>query len=184
MESHIIEFLRGDKTDLKGRKLIHLQSLSDEQIERSHDVIQWMFPTDLPSQHSPTAPVLTNVDILIMRSDPDILTNIQMSLMRMIWFFENNEFWLTQKNHNYKRITRILRCLWLVGLKHDYVCLQKALDDVFIENADIIGEEAYLFWKQANNDEFIKTAHEQCKKKRATFRKETKKDWEEEFKYV
>jgi len=50
----------------------------------------------------------------------------------------------------------MLRCLWLADLKHDYVCLQKALDECFVDYPDIIGEETYLYWKNANNDEFMK----------------------------
>jgi hypothetical protein len=44
----------------------------------------------------------------------------------------------------------------LAGRKHDYVSLQKALDDVFTSNYEIIGEETFLYWKNANNDKFMK----------------------------
>ena len=159
MPSQIVKFLRDEGKDYKGRTLYEMQTLPDYKLERTHDVIQWMFPTDLPSKHDPNAPVLTEEDIAVMKNDLMVQASIQTSLTRMIWFFEKNDYWITQRNHNFLRITRILRCLWLVGLKHDYVCLQKALDDIYTDYPDIIGEETFLFWKSANNDEFMKGEH-------------------------
>lgn len=156
MASRIINFLRGDAKDYKGRVLRQMQFLPNNKMEREHDVIQWMFPSDIPSKHYQEAPVLSDEDIATMKVDSIIQAAIHMSLTRMIWFYEKDDYWITQKNHNFLRITRILRCLWLAGMKHDYVSLQKALDDVFIEYADIIGEETYVYWKNANNDEFMK----------------------------
>lgn len=156
MPSRIIRFLRGDQRDTQGRCLKDMHDMPDWKLERCHDVVQWMFPTDIPSAHYPDAPVLTEEDIAIMKLDPHIQAIIQLSLTRMVDFYEKNDYWITQKNHNFLRLTRILRCLWLAGLKHDYVSLQKALDDVFIDYPDIIGEETYLYWKNANNDEFMK----------------------------
>ena len=156
MPSRIIRFLRGDQRDTQGRTLKEMHDLPDWKLERTHDVIQWMFPTDIASQHSEGAPVLTAQDIVAIKNDPHIQAIIQLSLTRMVEFYEKNDYWITQKNHNFLRLTRILRCLWLAGLKHDYVSLQKALDDVFIDYPDIVGEETYLYWKNANNDEFMK----------------------------
>lgn len=156
MPSRIIRFLRGDQRDTQGRCLKDMHDLPDWKLERCHDVVQWMFPTDIPSAHYPDAPVLTAEDIAIIQNDGHIKAIIQLSLTRMVEFYEKNDYWITQKNHNFLRLTRILRCLWLAGLKHDYVSLQKALDDVFIDYPDIVGEETYLYWKNANNDEFIK----------------------------
>ena len=156
MTSRIINFLRGSATDYLARKLTELQNLPDHQLERCHNVVQWMFPTDIPSKFYQDAPVLTPEDIETIQNDLVIQGAIQLSLTRMIWFYQANNYWLTQKNHNYLRITRILRCLWLANLKHDYVSMQKVLDDIFIDYPDIIGEETYLYWKNANNDIFLK----------------------------
>ena len=156
MTSRIINFLRGSATDYLARKLTELQNLPDHQLERCHNVVQWMFPTDIPSKFYQDAPVLTPEDIETIQNDLVIQGAIQLSLTRMIWFYQANDYWLTQKNHNYLRITRILRCLWLANLKHDYVSMQTVLDDIFIDYPDIIGEETYLYWKNANNDIFLK----------------------------
>ena len=156
MPSRIVRFLRGDQRDTQNRCIKDMHDMPDWKIERTHDIIQWMFPTDIPSKHQPDAPVLTAEDIEAIKKDEHIKAIIQLSLTRMILYYEKDNYWITQKNHNFLRLTRILRCLWLVGFKHDYVCLQKALDEVFIDYPDIIGEETYLYWKNANNDEFMK----------------------------
>jgi hypothetical protein len=156
MPSDVIKFLRSEGRDHKCRTLIGLLAMNDAELEKSHDVIQWLFPSDLPSMYAPFAPVLTAEDIETMKTDEIVQAALKMCLERMIHFYENSNHWITLHNHNYKRITRMLRCLWLAGLKHDYVSLSKALDDVFIENPDTVGEETYLYWKNANNDFFMK----------------------------
>lgn len=72
MPSHIIRFLRDEVKDYKGRTLAEMQLLPDYKLDHSHDVIQWMFPTDIPSKHFPNAPVLTDEDITLIKADPII----------------------------------------------------------------------------------------------------------------
>jgi hypothetical protein len=159
MPSHIIKFLRDESKDNRGRTLFEMQSLPDYKLSQSNDIIQWMFPTDIPSKRHPNTPVLTEEDIEIIKKDPIIQSAIQTSLARMIWFYEKNDYWITMKNHNFLRITRILRCLWLAGMKHDYVCFQKTLDDIYSDYHDIISEETFYYWKNANNKEFLEKGY-------------------------
>ncbi len=155
MDSHIILFLKGKCPDYKGRTLIQLRCMSHYKLEKSHDVIQWMFPTDIPSEHCLNAPVLTDEDIETIKKDKVIQANIKLSLDRMVRFYEKNDVWITIQNHNFLRITRILRCLWLAGLTHEYVCVQKVLDDIYHDYAYIIGEDTLFYWKAANDKEFL-----------------------------
>ena len=160
MLSRIIKFLRDEAKDYKGRTLWEMQCLSDYKIDRSNDVIRWMFPIDIPSKLYPdVAPVLTKEDVERMEKDQIVQSAIQTSLTRMIVFYEHNDYWVTMRNHNFPRITRILRCLWLAGMKHDYVCLQKALDEVYTEYPDIIEEETFYYWKNANNKDFLEKGY-------------------------
>ena len=55
----------------------------------------------------------------------------------------------------YITIARILRCLWLAKMKHDYVLFQRSLDGAFVQFPHCIGEETYFYWKMMNNDEFF-----------------------------
>lgn len=156
-QSQIIKFLRGDIRNFKGMFLGDMQKLPDYKLERANDVIPWMFPTDIASKYDIGAPLLSPNDILAIKADEIVLRNIQLSLNRMIEFYERNDYWITQRNHNYLRITRILRCLWLAGLIHDYVCLSRCLDDLFVEHHDLIGENTYNYWKHADDDHFMRT---------------------------
>jgi len=155
MPSQIIQFLSNKGYDHKGRMLNQIRALPDWRLEREHDVVQWMFPTDIPSKHFDGAPILTDEDIGHMKDVPLVQDHLQQSLERMIRFYEKNDYWITQKNHNFLRLTRILRCLWLAGRVHDYVCLSRVLDNIYDEYCDIIGPETFLYWKSANNKDFL-----------------------------
>ena len=48
----IIAFLSNDGEDFKGRRLSDIWSMSDQEIEATHDFIQIVFPLDEPSQSS------------------------------------------------------------------------------------------------------------------------------------
>ena len=157
MASQIIKFLRDEARDYEGRTLFQLQMLPDYKINQSLGVIQWMFPIDIPSKRFVSAPVLTAEDIAIMKTDITVKESIQTNLTRMIWYYEKDDYWITQKNHHFLNITRILRCLWLTCLTHDYVCLQRVLDEIFVDYTEIVGEETFFYWKNANNDEFMKS---------------------------
>lgn len=151
----VIDFLNGKGTDFKGRMLRSMVDASDDELEQSHDYIQWMFPSDISSKHSEYAPVLTAGQVARLRNDNEALQNIELSLLRMLQFY-SNEDWVTPRNHNFLRITRILRCLWLAGLVERYHQFQTALDRIYAKHSDIIGERTYQFWKNANNDDFFK----------------------------
>lgn len=167
MPSTIVQFLSGYGKDHKGRGLAEIRISPDWKLEREHDYIQWMFPSDIESDFFNGAPVLTDDDIIFIKNSPTIQEQIGLSLARMIEFYEKNDYWITQKNHNFLRLTRILRFLWLAGRKHDYVCLQKVLDDIFGEFPEVIGSETFYFWKNANNREFLLKKKDE-KQKRAS----------------
>ena len=155
MSSSIILFLSGHGFDHKGRLISQIRSFPDWMIEREHDIIQWLFPSDIHSNFFNKAPVLTDIDIVMMKKSFIIQENLKMSLDRMIAFYAKDDYWIVPHNHNFLRITRILRCLWLAGRVHDYVCLSRVLDDIYIEYSDIISEETFLYWKNANNKDFL-----------------------------
>lgn len=105
-------------------------SMSDAEMEDRHDFIQWMFPLDTPSQFNLQAPILTLESAERFRTDPEIQMNLRRSLGRFLSFLGIEEdgkggYRLARNpdnvwgsfNHNHLRITRVLRCLGLTGLK-------------------------------------------------------------------
>lgn len=155
MPSMIVQFLAGYGKDHKGRTLPEIRISPNWKLEREHDFIQWMFPSDIQSEFFDKAPVLMPDDIAFIRMSPTIQEQIGLSLTRMMEFYEKDDYWITQKNHNFLRLTRILRFLWLANKKHEYVCLSKILDDIYTDYFDVIGEETFYFWKNANNKDFL-----------------------------
>jgi len=64
-------------------------------------------------------------------------------------FSEKAKNWLNLGNHNYRRITRILKSLSLHGLNADAKGFFQALQKVYDKHADQIGEEAFGKWTKA-----------------------------------
>ncbi len=155
MPSNIVQFLTGRGFDHKGRKLNQIRAMGDDKFESEHDFIQWMFPSDIPSKSFPDAPVLTDEDITEIKENDEIQIHLQLSVDRIKRFYGANDNWITKHNHNFLRLTRILRFLWLAGRTHDYVCIQKILDLIYIDYEEIIGDDTFRYWKNANDKDFL-----------------------------
>jgi hypothetical protein len=144
----IIPYLRGDKPDMYGRWLTDVLRWSDAKWEHSHDVIQWVFPLNEPSNYNEEAPVLTDFDIEIIQGDEQIKANLIRSLNRYLLFLENPQ-WITPHNHNFLRITRVLKCLKLAGLEDARKSFKEYLEVIYSRHENIIGLTTIQFWRNA-----------------------------------
>lgn len=114
--SAIVTFLEGEGRDGRGRTLSDLLAFGDEDMERHHDYIQWLFPLGTPSRAVPGSPVLSTADIAAIRASPACQRNLAQATARMIRFYAENDHWLVPFDHNHLRITRIVTALrTLVG---------------------------------------------------------------------
>jgi hypothetical protein len=145
--SAIIEFLKGTGADDKGRKLDDILALSDAQLEYSHDIIQWLFPLNERSMHNWDAPVLTEADLVELKTE-EVRQGILKAFDRFTRFY-NNPQWLTPHNHNYLRLTRMLKCLGLAGLEKEKSSLRKALNVIYMQHNKVIGETTKKYWDEA-----------------------------------
>ncbi len=82
--SRLTEFYRGNDSDIEKRTLAALWAYPDEELESTHDFIQWMFPLREPSGFNVNAPLLTDADITEFRSDPKLRENLLRS-SRSFW---------------------------------------------------------------------------------------------------
>lgn len=114
-EHDVYAFLSSTGTDYKGRTYTEIINQDDLWLERTHDYIQCIFPTDEPSAYV-SSPIVSIDEAKNMATDPVVTNNLRDGLRRMREFYEKNDHWLTPENHNYKRISRILRCLTIFGL--------------------------------------------------------------------
>lgn len=146
-------FLSGDSPDSEGRLLNDILRWPDERLERIHDFIQWMFPLTEPSPVNPQAPVLDAETIAEILAQPQLQANVRRSYERMRRFYQDSRSWVMAGNHNHLRITRILKCLRLLGLDAE-------AKEFFDWLATIYGEErrkprpgisirGFEFWRNA-----------------------------------
>ena len=57
--------------------------------------------------------------------------------------------WVTPGNHNFLRLTRILKSLMLFGMKQEAITLELFLEGLYESNKNIITEETLNFWMEA-----------------------------------
>lgn len=114
----IIAFYSHQGTDHKGRTLKQIWNFSDEQLEKEHDYIQWLFPTTVPSKYNAVAPLLTSEIICEFCESDEMVANLIVSSFIFERFLKLDElapFWTKRQNgrdnHNCLRISRIIASL-------------------------------------------------------------------------
>lgn len=167
--SPLIPFYRGQRPDNRGRFLSDVQHQSLEDLEDVHDYIQWMFPLPEPSSANAEAPILTRQDIEEFARDEGLREELLKSFEIMLAFYglqlrrvddrilivtapsfcARSEVWLTPHNHNFLRMTRILRSLNTLGCRPYARALFEALQDLYARHSSIIGSETFRYWQQA-----------------------------------
>jgi hypothetical protein len=171
----IIGFYSGTEPDHRGRYVQEIQAWPDDQLETAHDYIQWLFPLSEKSGFNVAAPVLTRESIQEFRTQPDLQQKLRGSFLRMMTFygFETRfgkqitvtrapnfaakaSGWLSPGNHNHLRITRILRCLTVLGLEAEakafFGCLSEIYEGEQNKTLPALSDETMLHWRKAVGD--------------------------------
>ena len=170
MSDAILEFFRHEKPDSSGRMLRDILAWDDDELEYTHDYIQWLFPNVDPSMFNPDAPTLTRETIAAFSKDSSLRNQLAINFDRMARFYgfdvthadehstvvpaanfnEQTANWLHARNHNLLRITRILKCLTILGQPELARAFFNALDLLYKSKSGIeIGETTFLYWKNA-----------------------------------
>ncbi len=168
-DSALVAFYRGDGRDHRGRLLSHILGFGPDELERHHDYIQWLFPLPEPSGANPSAPLLSKDDIGAFKSDESLREALIESLQLMLQFYgfhlvtrgahveimrganfdERSRVWLSHGNHNFLRISRMLRSMSLLGSSEHAQALLKRLEQVYAGHIPIIGTTTMGFWRRA-----------------------------------
>ncbi|HMF15157.1 MAG TPA: opioid growth factor receptor-related protein [Gemmataceae bacterium] len=164
--SRLLDFYRGRATDNEGRWLRDLWDWDDDALESVHDFIQWLFPLPEPSQFNPNAPLLTPADVAAFRADASLRANLRRSFERILSFLgfaerpdesiaegpnfaaRTADVWCVP-NHNWLRITRILRCLTLLGLEAEARALYACLNGFYQSRKFPIPDSTFRYWSAA-----------------------------------
>ena len=165
--SQLIDFYSGHGTDHRGRTLDEILSWDDERLESVHDYIQWLFPLAEPSRFNPHAPLLTGEDRAEFQRRTDLQANVLRALARKLAFYGFSvdepaggpvsvapiaavrRRWLSPGDHNYLRITRILTSLRLLGFEEYARAFFAALEALYNEQPETIGETTFGYWRHA-----------------------------------
>jgi hypothetical protein len=168
--SKIVDFYIGSGTDHKLRSWSEIVSQNDNWLESEHDFIQWLFPLKEPSEFSKFAPLLTDEDISILKMERLFKKRMVTSFFIMMSFFgldpktindelklqkdssffkERSKVWLSLNNHNYMRITRILKSLCLFGLNKYAEAFMECLLDLKKEFDSDISMTNIEYWMEA-----------------------------------
>ncbi|KAH0542806.1 hypothetical protein FGG08_002854 [Glutinoglossum americanum] len=127
--------------DHKGRTLDLILGWPDSRLEASHNYIQVLFPIPEPSPFNRAAPLIDRETFEAFRARPELRARLKKSFHRFINFlgFEFAQtstdldphlepgdnivasmgYWFYPVNHNHLRITRVLRCLRILGLENE-----------------------------------------------------------------
>lgn len=161
----ILEFYQGQPND-KEVKLEDIWEWDDSTLESRHDFIQWLFPIDSKSQFNASSPPTNLATREEFQKDSRLQKKMCTSFKTMLKFygFELNRSgnvvkasnfanraknWLNRGNHNHLRISRILRSLSLHGMKTEAREFLDALNVVYQESLDKIGDQTYQYWQSA-----------------------------------
>jgi hypothetical protein len=147
--SEITSFLSGTGTDHRGRKLHDIVQFDDNELEATHDYIQWLFPIPERSAFNFLAPVLTSGDIEELRRNPDALDNLRAAAERMLEFYRRNDRWLGVTDHNHLRISRIIRSLRLIVGHPEARRFYDAIMKRVSSTGSPVSANVLAFWRRA-----------------------------------
>jgi hypothetical protein len=166
----ILAFYQGQSADSEGRMLENIWSWDYQELEYTHDYIQWLFPLKEKSRFNRNAPILNEQVIEAFRTSEKLRANLIKSLNVMLQFYglqchqlnetdieitKSEEYqarkldWIEQGNHNYLRLTRILTSLKLLGLENYAQALFKCLNKIYLEEGENIGSQTYIYWTKS-----------------------------------
>jgi hypothetical protein len=164
--SRLLDFYRGTGADRSGRRLADLWAWDDERLESVHDFIQWLFPLPEASRFNWSAPILTDADIAAFKSETALQANLRRSFARILPFLgfaqaddgsvidgphfaaRRGDVW-DAPNHNWLRITRIIRSLLLLGLERESRALYDRLRTMYESGTYPIGVDTFRYWTDA-----------------------------------
>ena len=144
----LLRFYAGTGIDDRGRRIDEIWSFSRDELERVHDYIQWLFPLDEPSAFNPRAPLLDAATIERFRTDARLRENVERSLDVMRAFYASED-WITPHNHNFLRLTRILKSLSLLGFDERAAELLSWLEEIYTRHSSSIGTTTLEYWRAA-----------------------------------
>lgn len=164
--SQLLDFYRGAGVDARGRRLEQIWAWSDADLEAVHDFIQWLFPLPERSAYNPNAPLLSDEEIAAFAADESLRGRLLRSYERFLAFAgllrrpdgsvadgpnlarREPDVW-QGFNHNWLRITRVLRSLTLLGLADEAGAFFAWLRAAYEGRRYPIEASTFRYWSEA-----------------------------------
>lgn len=160
----IFSFYLHEIPDQHGRFLTDLWDMSFWDMLSDHDYIQWLFPLNTPSNFNPSAPILTSEECRIWQQSEKLQENLRISWQKWLNFLgldyrdkvsyginwdQRKAFWIFNNSQSY-RITRVLKCLKLLGLEKEAQLFFQQLEEIYYQEG-MISVVAMKHWMAANS---------------------------------
>jgi hypothetical protein len=166
----IVRFYRGESRDGAGRTIEEIWAFSPDELEATHDFIQWLFPLRDRSAFVRGAPTLNDATVAQFRESSDLRDRLRRSLDVMLAFYglrhgvdhggaisiepapdiaTRGPGWWGHGNHNHRRLTRIIASLSILGLEGEARALHRCLEHVRREHRTGISDETAGYWARA-----------------------------------
>jgi len=147
--SRLVAFLRGSGTDTGSRRLSDIWQFDDDEIDHTHDFIQWMFPLREASGANFNALTLAASDIETIQSSMQCRQNLEKSATWILAFFERTEAIFQYTNHNHLRVTRIIKSLRLLHSDQQAEQFKQAVLGMIQARGARINPITVAFWLEA-----------------------------------
>jgi hypothetical protein len=153
MNKLLFNFYSDDGLDVEGRTLKDMLDMSKLQLEKSHTVIQWMFPLNELSFYNHKAPILDDETIHAIKSSPKCMSNFYKVEHKFLDFLYEDGVrkpsWIKKENHNYLRITRLIKCCKLLGKLSSAEYYYNMAAELYYQFPVEIGEKTFKYWTDA-----------------------------------
>lgn len=149
MNQKLINFHLALGPDDAGRYITNIIGFTSDELEFTHDYIQWLFPLPEPSAYAPDAPLLDEETLAEFRTNENLTKSLSYCAGMMKWFYRFNNHWVNKNNHNYLRISRIIRCLALVGLTTTAKCFYDDVEALVKYHDGEVTPETLKYWEAA-----------------------------------
>ncbi|KAA8900461.1 opioid growth factor receptor conserved region-domain-containing protein, partial [Sphaerosporella brunnea] len=153
--------------DSRGRMLTEILAFPDNTLEYLHDWVQWLFPLPETSPFNSGAPVIDFATACAFRRSAALRAELRHSFLRMLafygfredregvvridalrWYRQAANWWMSM-DHNHLRITRIIRCLRVLGLEKEAEAFFEALRRASGRYGSGPGARSFMFWERA-----------------------------------
>ena len=148
-ENGVLGFLNGTAADIHGRTFDYVMAFSDEQIEHTHNFIQWLFPLSEPSLSVPGSPCLSDADVTAIKDSRAAVDNLNAAAEWFFNFLVRNQHWIKPYDHNHLRITRAIKSLRLLSGDKAAERFRASVIKLAGDRIELIGVRAKQFWENA-----------------------------------